>query len=171
MIDLNSIRNKDVREIGAEWLSYQAMRQLQIAPFLESLGWIEDQIKLAQTHIISRAVYPASELETTRWIRENSAVCEVTGYDIGQITKDRLYAVSKKLYAQKEALEQHLSVCTNEWFDIQDKIILYDLTNTYFEGRKQGSKLAKYGRSKEKRSDAKLVGKHRPPPTQTRRNP
>jgi hypothetical protein len=157
MIDLNSIRNKDVREIGAEWLSYQAMRQLQIAPFLESLGWSEDQIKLAQTHIISRAVYPASELETTRWIRENSAVCEVTGYDIGQITKDRLYAVSKKLYAQKEALEQHLSVCTNELFDIQDKIILYDLTNTYFEGRKQGSKLAKYGRSKEKRSDAKLV--------------
>ena len=79
LIDLNSIRNKDVREVGAEWLSYQAMRQLQIAPFLESLGWSEDQIRLAQTHIISRAVYPASELETTRWIRENSAVCEVTG--------------------------------------------------------------------------------------------
>jgi hypothetical protein len=157
MIDLNSIRNKDVREIGAEWLSSQAMRQLKIAPFLESLGWSEDQVRLAQTHIISRAVYPASELETTRWIRENSAVCEVTGYDIEQVTKDRLYAISKKLYAQKEALEQHLSVRTNELFDIQDKIILYDLTNTYFEGRKQGSKLAKFGRSKEKRSDAKLI--------------
>lgn len=157
MIDLNSIRNKDVREIGAEWLSYQAMRQLQIAPFLESLGWSEDQVRLAQTHIISRAVFPASELETTRWIRENSAVCEVTGYNIEQVTKDRLYAITKKLYAQKEALEQHLSVRTNELFDIEDKIILYDLTNTYFEGRKQGSKLAKFGRSKEKRSDAKLV--------------
>ncbi|MDP3180540.1 MAG: IS1634 family transposase, partial [Bacteroidota bacterium] len=91
------------------------------------------------------------------WIRENSAVCEITGFDIQQLTKDRLYAISKKLYAQKEALEQHLSVRTNELFDIQDKIILYDLTNTYFEGRKQGSKLAKFGRSKEKRSDAKLV--------------
>lgn len=157
LIDLNSIRNKDVREIGAEWLSYQAMRQLQIGPFLESLGWNEDQVKLAQTHIISRAVYPASELETTRWIRENSAVCEISGYNTEQITKDRLYAISKKLYAEKEALEQHLSTRTNELFDIQDKIILYDLTNTYFEGRKQGSKLAKYGRSKEKRSDAKLV--------------
>ena len=157
MIDLNSIRNKDVREIGAEWLSYQAMRQLQIAPFLESLGWSEDQARLAQTHIISRAVYPASELETTRWIRENSAVCEITGFDIEQVTKDRLYSISKKLYAEKEALEQHLSTRTNELFDIQDKIILYDLTNTYFEGRKQGSKLAKFGRSKEKRSDAKLV--------------
>jgi Transposase len=157
MIDMNSIRNKDVREIGAEWLSYQAIRQLRIAPFLDSLGWGEDQIRLAQTHIISRAVYPASELETTRWIRENPAVCEITGFDTEQVTKDRLYAISKKLYAEKEALEQHLSVRTNELFDIQDKIILYDLTNTYFEGRKQGSKLAKFGRSKEKRSDAKLV--------------
>ena len=157
IIDLNSIRNKDVREIGAEWLSYQAMRQLQIAPFLESLGWDEGQVRLAQAHIISRAVYPASELETTRWIRENSAVCEVTGLAIEQITKDRLYAISKELYSHKEALEQHLSVRTNELFDIQDRIILYDLTNTYFEGRKQGSKLARYGRSKEKRSDARLV--------------
>ena len=157
MIDLNSIRNKDVREIGSEWLSYQAMCQLRIAPFLDSLGWGEDQIRLALTHIISRAVYPASELETTRWIRENSAVCEITGFDTGQVTKDRLYAISKKLYAEKEALEQYLSVRTNELFDIQDKIILYDLTNTYFEGRKQGSKLSKFGRSKEKRSDSKLV--------------
>lgn len=73
------------------------------------------------------------------------------------MTKDRLYAISKKLYAEKEALEQHLSVRTNELFDIEDKIILYDLTNTYFEGRKQGSNLAKYGRSKEKRNDVKLV--------------
>jgi transposase len=35
--------------------------------------------------------------------------------------------------------------------------MLYDLTNAYFEGRKEGSKLAQYGRSKEKRNDAKLV--------------
>lgn len=157
LIDLNSIRNKDIREVGAEWLSYQAICQLQIVPFLESLGWSEDQVKLALTHIISRAVYPASELETTRWIKENSAVCEITGLDLEQITKDRLYSISKKLYSEKDTLEQHLSVRTNELFDIQDKIILYDLTNTYFEGRKQGSKLAKFGRSKEKRSDAKLV--------------
>jgi hypothetical protein len=157
VIDINSIRNKDVREIGAEWLSYQAMKQLQIAPFLRGLNWSEDDIQLALSHIISRAVYPASELETTRWIKENSSVCEVTGYNIEKITKDRLYNISKKLYAEKDTLEQHLSVRTNELFDIEDMIMLYDLTNTYFEGRKEGSKLAKYGRSKEKRNDAKLV--------------
>jgi hypothetical protein len=133
------------------------MNQLQIAGFLEHQGWDLDDIQLAQSHIISRAVYPASELETSRWVKENSSVCELTGYDIEKITKDRLYRISKKLYAEKEALEQHLSVRTNELFDIEDKIMLYDLTNTYFEGRKEGSKLAQYGRSKEKRSDAKLV--------------
>ena len=156
-IDINSLRNKDVREVGSEWMCYQTMEQLRITSFLKRQGWDEDDIKLAQSHIISRAVYPASELETTRWIRENSSVCELTGYDIDAITKDRLYHISKKLYAEKDALEQHLSVRTNELFDIEDKIILYDLTNTYFEGRKLGSKIAKYGRSKEKRNDAKLV--------------
>jgi len=156
-IDINSIRNKDVREIGAEWLSYQAMAQLQISSFLKLRGWDEDDIKLAQSHIISRAVYPASELKTTRWIKENSSVCEVTGYEMGALTKDRLYRISKKLYFEKEQLENHLSARTNELFDIEDKIVLYDLTNTYFEGRKLGSRLAQYYRSKEKRDDAKLV--------------
>ncbi len=156
-IDINSISNKDVREIGAEWMGFQAMEQLQIASFLSRQGWGPVNIKLALAHIISRAVYPASEFETTRWIKENSSVCEVTGYAIDKITKDRLYHISKQLYSVKGALEQHLSLLTNELFDIQDKIILYDLTNTYFEGSKLGSKLAQYGRSKEKRSDAKLI--------------
>lgn len=156
-IDINSIRNKDVREIGAEWLSYQAAGQLRIASFLEQQGWADSEIRLALTHIISRAVYPASELKTANWIKENSAVCEITDFDVEKITKDQLYRISIRLYDQKEALEQHLSLRTNELFDIEDRIMLYDLTNTYFEGRKTDSALAQFGRSKEKRSDAKLV--------------
>lgn len=156
-IDMNSIRNKDVREVGSEWLCYQAMQQLKISDLLASKGWDENDIKLAQTHIISRAVYPASELKTSRWIAENSGVCEITGTDISTVTKDKLYNISNKLYEEKDALEQHLSTRTNELFDIEDKIVLYDLTNTYFEGRKQNSSLAMFGRSKEKRNDAKLI--------------
>lgn len=125
--------------------------------FLESKGWSPDKTALALTHLISRAVYPASEYQTSRWIRENSAVCEITGYDVKKITKDRLYSISHALYAEKESLEQYLSKKTNELFDLQDKIILYDLTNTYFEGTKRHSQLARFGRSKEKRSDARLV--------------
>src|SRR5680860_1843008 len=157
LVDLETIRNKDVREIGTEWIGYQTLEQLKIKTFLEKLGWEESQIQLALTQIISRAVYPFSELRTSRWIQENSAICEITGYPLEKITKDKLYQSALKLYGIKDRLEQHLSIKTNELFDIQDKILLYDLTNTYFEGQKKNSKLAKFGRSKEKRSDAKLI--------------
>src|SRR5215510_8809773 len=74
-----------------------------------------------------------------------------------KITKDKLYKSSLKLFSQKENLEGFLSVKTNQLFDIEDRIIIYDLTDTYFEGRKKGSKTARFGRSKEKRSDCKIV--------------
>jgi hypothetical protein len=156
-INLNSLRNRDVREIGGEWLCYQAVEQLKIFDFLRELGWEEEDVRLAITHLISRAVYPASELRTSRWIKESSSVCELTGYPVEKITKDQLYRISVKLYKEKTNLERYLSLRTNELFDIEDKIILYDLTNTYFEGRMVKSRIAKFGRSKEKRSDARLI--------------
>jgi transposase len=156
-VNLNTLKNKNIREIGAESLCYQALRQLKIDNYLKARGWDDEQVSLATTHIISRTVYPASELKTVSWIKENSAVCELTGYDIEKVTKDKLYEISKKLYEEKSGLENHLSRCTNELFNLQDKIILYDLTNTYFEGRMNNSQMAKRGRSKEKRSDCKLI--------------
>lgn len=156
-VNMSTLKNKDAREIGAEWLCKQAYDQLGIGAFLQQSGMEEDKIRLATTHIISRAVYPASELKTVSYIKENSAICEITGFDKNLITKDLLYGISHKLYKVKEPLEQHLSKRTNELFDLEDKIILYDLTNTYFEGRMLDSKIAKFGRSKEKRSDARIV--------------
>lgn len=156
-IDTDSVKNKYIREVGAEWLCMQALAQLNISSFLEAKGWSQNQIQLALTHIISRASYPASELRTSRWVKENSSVCELTGYPLEWITKDKLYDISKQLYTVKEDLENHLSNRTNELFDLHDKIIIYDLTNTYFEGSMRKSKIARFGRSKEKRNDARLV--------------
>ena len=157
MVDIDTIKHRNVREVGAEWIGYNTWEKLQLTELLQSQGWSGEQVQLAATQIISRAVYPASELKTVRWIKENSAVCELTGYDMEKLTKDKLYQSALSLYAIKDELEKHLSTRTNNLFDLQDKIILYDLTNTYFEGEKRKSKLAKFGRSKEKRSDAKLV--------------
>lgn len=156
-VDVDTIRHSNVREVGTEWMCLNAWNQLQVSEFLRQKGWDETQVQLAMTQVISRAAYPASELMTTRWIKENSAVCELTGFDIGQLSKDKLYGCALDLYQMKDPLEQHLSRRTNTLFDLEDKIILYDLTNTYFEGRKEGSGLARHGRSKEKRADAKLV--------------
>ncbi|WP_301921089.1 IS1634 family transposase [Ferruginibacter sp.] len=156
-VDTDSIENKDIKETGTEWLCMQALDQLGISGFLAHKKWSSEKIQLALTHIISRAAHPASELRTSQWIKENSAVCELTGYPVEKITKDKLYDISLSLYEVKDELEKHLSKRTNELFDLDDKIILYDLTNTYFEGAVRSSKIAKFGRSKEKRTDARLV--------------
>jgi hypothetical protein len=100
-------------------------------------------------------VFPGSELATARWAKENSAITELTGFDLEKVNKDGLYSGALKLSNIKAELENHLSIRTNELFDIQDKIVLYDLTKSkatpaYFEGEKRNSKLAKFGRSKEK---------------------
>ena len=157
LVKVDSIKHKETREIGTEWLCAQTWNQLRLSELLQSIGCGEEQVQLAMTQVISRAVYPGSELATSKWIRDNSAICDITGYDINKISKDKLYQGSLNLYEHKSIIEKHLSTTTNELFDLQDRIILYDLTNTYFEGSKSKSQLAKYGRSKEKRNDAKLI--------------
>jgi len=156
-VDLKTLKNKNVREVGAEWLALQAVKQLGIDKYLANRSWTDEDISLALSHIVSRTIYPASELKTVRFMEDNSSICELTGYDLSQLTKDRLYDISQKLFEEKEGLENYLSKKTNEIFDLQDEIILYDLTNSYFEGEKRKSTLAGYGRSKEKRSDCPLV--------------
>lgn len=138
-------------------MCYQSWNQLQLSEFLVSQGFSENQAQLAATQVISRAVYPASELKTTSWIQQNSGVCELTGYKIENLTKDKLYQSALALQQIAPALQSHLSQRTNSLFNLEDKIILYDLTNTYFEGSMRQSELAQYGRSKEKRNDAKLI--------------
>ena len=105
MVDIDSIKHKDAREIGAEWMCYQTLEQLQLKEKLIGLDWNEEDVQLALTQIVSRAVYPFSENRTARWIKENSAICEVTGYPIEKITKDKLYGSALKLFKIKDNLE------------------------------------------------------------------
>ena len=156
-VNLNSVENRDVRELGAEWLCLQTLYRLQVDTYLRNIKWSDGDIALALAHIVCRTVYPASELKTVSYMKENSSICELLKIDPATITKDRLYNISHKLYSQRDGLESHLSRKTNELFDIEDKIYLYDLTNTYFEGSMRDSDLARRGRSKEKRSDCPLI--------------
>ena len=124
MINADTLQHSNVREIGAEWICHNTWDKLQLSGVLSSQGFSEEEIQLAATQVISRAVYPASELKTARWIKENSAVCELTGYKPEKITKDKLYQSALHLYEVKDALEKHLSNRTNNLFDLENKKIL-----------------------------------------------
>lgn len=156
-VDVSSLHLEDIREIGCEWLCKQIIEELNIGTFLENQGWNKSKIDTALLHIISKATYPASEHKTAQWINDNSSVSELFNKEPNSINRFHLYKASSMLYKVKDELEEFLSVKTNELFDLDDKIILNDLTNTYFEGRKDGSELAQFYKSKEKRSDAKLI--------------
>lgn len=156
-VDLESVSIENVREIGSEWMCYQALSQLQLRKYFDEIGFSTIDTDLSLMHIISRAVYPASEHATAIWLKENTALCELLGVAPEIVSHHKLYNISNLLYAHQQKIEQYLSQKTNELFDIQDKIILYDLTNTYFEGRKLRSEIAMFGNSKEKRKDTKLV--------------
>ena len=158
LVDVDTMEHTDAREVGAEWICLQAIRELEIDKFLEREGWSEIRINTALAQLITRTVYSPSELKSLDIMRENSAVCELlTGSREWQPGFHATYEVAPALYELKDRLEDHLCRRTDSLFNVTNRIALCDLTNFYFEGRKDASKKAQYGRSKEKRSDCKLL--------------
>lgn len=156
-IEVDTLEHTDAREIGAEWLCLQAIRQIKFDRFLRSLGWSEEQVKIAIGHLIVRTIYTPSELKSLRIMQDNSGICELLDLPIGAVTHRKVYSVADRLLKNKEKIEKYLCHTTDDLFKPTNNIMLFDLTNFYFEGRKDRSKKAKFGRSKEKRSDCKLL--------------
>lgn len=147
--NVSTLRHTDVREIGAEHLCHETIKKLRISEFLHRQGFSDEEAALAVTQIAIRATHPASELATARWIKNNSDICRLTGYNIDKVTKDKLYKSAIRLYDVRKELMSYLSSWTKELFDYDDNLVLYDLTNTYAEGCYDDSKVWDYERSKE----------------------
>jgi len=117
--------------------------------------------KLISVKIISRMVHPSSELEMqiNCWLENESSLCEIMSLLQKHQKSDhrKLYEAARKLYALKENVEDFLYQRFSSKYPGRMCLCMYDLINFYFEGRKEGSTLAQFGRSKEKRNDAKLV--------------
>ena len=76
LVDVNTVKHTDARDVGAEWICLQTIRELEIDRLLERQGWNEIQINTTLAHLITRTVYTPSELKSIRIMNENSAVCE-----------------------------------------------------------------------------------------------
>lgn len=156
-VRLDTLTQHEARAIGSENLCNSTVRMLGIREYLMHRGWTAGQTNLALMQIIARAIYPYSELKTVRYLQENTALAEMFGISKGKITKDALYKSAMRLWDEHRGLEDwlHSRVCS--MFGIEEKILLFDITNAYFEGRMENSRICQYGRSKEKRHDCKIV--------------
>jgi transposase len=87
-----------------------------------------------------------------------TALDDLLNIRTGAWGEDRFYRISDKLLAARKGLEKHLRKKESSLFNLDRTILLYDLTNSYFEGEAAGNKLARRNvNSKEKRSDCPLI--------------
>lgn len=156
-INVNSITSSCGRTVGAEHIALTQLKELGFFDILETLSFNQKQQQYAAAQVCARMVHPASERETARWLRETSGMGELLDADFSHISDHTLHRVGDQLLTHKKTIEEQLSKNTSDLFSLDDSLILYDLTNSYFESPKRGSSLAAYGRSKEKRRDCPLV--------------
>ena len=157
VVDVNSVDSEDIRTVGAEHVVYETIKELGLDRKLRSLGSTSMQLSLALGMIAGRIIFPGSERATHQWLTERSALDELMGVDLSDVSLDSAYKAADFLLNNKETIEDHLRQREQQLFGLDEKIILYDLTNTFFEGTGKFNGKARYGRSKEKRSDCLLV--------------
>jgi transposase len=107
--------------------------------------------------VAARLCEPSSELHIAEdWFRR-TALGDLLQLDAAQVNKDRLYRALDLLLEHKAELEAHLARRCGELFAIDNEVLLYDVTSTYFEGQAKANPLAQRGYSRDHRSDCKQV--------------
>jgi transposase len=156
-VDINSLQQLKPRSVGAEHVSLEALKELQLPEILEQAGFSGRQRAEALANIVGRMCAPRSELATAAWLKEKSALGELLKHDFTPMPPMALYRASDRLLKKKDIIETKIFERVKDIFNLTPTITLYDLTNTYMEGNAEANPKAKRGRSKEKRSDCPLL--------------
>ena len=160
-VRLKGIRIERSRQFGDVYLALALWRGIGLEELCEQLlpagqeriSWA----KMAAVLVAARFCEPSSELHIAEdWYRR-TALCDLLQLGEEAVNKDRLYRGLDHLLAHKQALEAHLSKRCGELFAIQNEVLLYDVTSTYFEGQAQANPQAQRGYSRDHRPDCKQV--------------
>ena len=155
-VDVNSLESELTRSIGSEYVAHSIWNELKLNRLLINHGISKNVIPLFEALVIGRLIDPGSERYTKEWVCKRSALYELTGSPL-RSSLNSYYRACDKLYSIKDELERYLSTIEKSLFSLTEKIYFFDLTNSYFEGKCLRNPKAKRGRSKEKRSDCKLL--------------
>src|SRR5499427_9835089 len=160
-VRLKGIRVERSRVFGDVYLALALWRGLGLEELCERLlpagqeriSWA----KMAAVLVAARFCEPSSELHIAEdWYRR-TALCDLLQLGDEEVSKDRLYRGLDHLLAHKAELEAHLSKRCGELFAIQNEVLLYDVTSTFFEGEAKANPQAQRGYSRDHRPDCKQV--------------
>lgn len=154
---LEHIEHEEGTLLGPCLILQQAWTSLGLDGVLIELGFSKPQIATAKVSIFNRLIEPVSENELPSWVA-TTALRELLGERTEGWAEDRFYRISDKLLRGTETIEAHLRQKERDLFNLDRTILLYDLTNSYFEGSGAKNELAQRSvASKEKRSDCPLI--------------
>jgi len=160
-VRLKGIRVERSRQFGDVYLALALWRGTGLAQLCnellpagkERVAWE----KIASVLVAARLCEPSSELHIAEdWYRR-TALCDLLQLGDEEVNKDRLYRGLDHLLKHKAAIEGHLSRRAGELFAIENEVLLYDVTSTYFEGEAEANPLAQRGYSRDHRPDCKQV--------------
>ena len=160
-VRLKGIRIERSRQFGDVYLALALWRGTgleelckQLLPAgQERIAWA----KMAAVLVTARFCAPSSELHIAEdWYRR-TALADLLQLGDEEVNKDRLYRGLDHLLAHKANLEVHLSKRCGELFAVQNEVLLYDVTSTYFEGQAEANPQAQRGYSRDHRPDCKQV--------------
>jgi transposase len=160
-VRLKSLRIERSRQFGDVYLALALWRGVGLEELCERLlpagqervSWA----KMAAVLVTARFCEPSSELHIAEdWYRR-TALCDLLQLGDEEVNKDRLYRGLDHLLVHKAALEAHLSRRCGELFAIENEVLLYDVTSTYFEGLAESNPQAQRGYSRDHRPDCKQV--------------
>ena len=156
-VDPDKVEHEKGVRLGPSLVLLQAWQSLDLDPILNEQGFSQEQIATAKAVVLNRLIEPVSEYELPNWL-ETTALGDLLDFHAEGWAEDRFYRINDKLLAAMPVIEPHLRKKERDLFNLNRTILLYDLTNSYFEGTAEKNDLARRSvASKEKRSDCPLI--------------
>lgn len=160
-IKLSKMKLSKPRTFGDCWLGCEIWDQLGLDKFWsERIDTARSPLKYSKVLkllTINRLIKPGSEFYIHHHWFDQTAMAALLDCDYEVASKDRLYRCLDRIVPYKDELCKYLTEQWQMMFNLEYDVLLYDITSTYFEGLCKRNPKAKFGRSKDKRSDCRQV--------------
>ncbi len=155
-VEVERLEIEEAREAGPVHVGHQVWRQLGLDTILGRAGLSPRACTLAEAMTLNRLICPLAEHAMPDWIRR-TALGDILQEDFSTLVDEALYRNLDRLHPQRESIERELAEREKTLFSLDDTVLLYDLTSTYFEGQALANPQAQRGYSRDKRPDCKQV--------------
>jgi len=158
---LSGMKLQKPRAFGDCWLGCEIFDQLGLDTFFsERIDTSKSPVpysKVLKLLTVNRLIKPGSEFYVHHHWFDQTAMDFLLDCDFQVAEKNRLYRCLDRILPYKDELCQYLKDKWQMMFNLEYDVLLYDLTSTYFEGLCKGNPKAKFGHSKDRRSDCRQV--------------